>query len=230
MLTSEFRLPDDSQHTCVIGKNGSGKTVFGAWLLSKSTFDHQPKVIIDYKIDELLDKIEKVEDIDYNYVPKHPGLYRLRPSEADSESVEAWLHKAADRSNVGVYIDEGLAVPQQSPRYSGLRKLLTQGRSKRCPVTMLIQRPAFVSRFLFSESSFFAVFRLQDDDDKAVIKRFTPSPREVPLWDQNVRLPDYYCRWYDERNEFSAILPPAPSEDEILEKFYDRLRTRRKLL
>lgn len=224
-----FRLPNDSQHMAIIGQNGSGKTVFGVWALSKSTFDHQPKVIIDYKRDALIEAIEGLEEIDYNYVPRHPGLYIIRATKADDERLERWFYRAVEQENVGVYIDEGLEVPQNFPRYSGLRTLLTQGRSKQCPVTILMQRPSQVSKFIFSESSFFAVFRLQADSDKARIGEFTPSPRVNRLWNLDVAIPRFECRWFDATEDYSAILLPAPPEDEILQTFYDRVRLRRRV-
>jgi hypothetical protein len=224
-----FRLPNDSQHLAVVGKNGTGKTQFGAWALSRSTFTSQPKVIIEHKGDELLAQIEGVEDIDYSTIPKKPGLYRLFAEKKDDDAMNDWLYRALRKENIGIYVDEGLEMPRE-PRYTALRSFLTQGRSKRCPATMLVQRPFHVSKFLFSEASFFAVFRLQDQNDQDRIHEFTPDQRKFPLWNLDEPLPKYYCRWYDSDAEYSAILSPVPSEDEILQTFYDRLRLRRRLI
>lgn len=237
MADAEFRYPNDSQHTAIIGMNGSGKTVMGAWLLANSSYDIQPKIILDYKREEIFDKIDHLTDINLNYVPTKPGVYRLRLMKRDDDAVDEWFYRVLDKENVGLYIDEGLQVPQQAPRYRGLQTLLTQGRSKRCPVTILMQRPAWVSQFIFSESSFFAVFRMQADTDKTKIAEFVPSKRQSPLatlngrvfpiWDLDITLPEYYSRWYDSTKDFSTILLPGPDEKAILAKFYDRLRLRR---
>jgi len=224
-----FRLPNDTQHMAIIGQNGSGKTVFGAWALSMSSFMSQPKVIIDYKRDDLLAKIDGLRYIDFKEMPKHPGVYCIQANAADDEKMDDWFFRAAKRENIGIYLDEGLSVPQRAPRYTGLQTLLTQGRSKHCPVTVLMQRPAWVSKFIFSESSFFAVFRLQSDDDKEVVSKFTPSKRIDPLWNLDTRLEKYHCRWYDSHQNYSTELLPAPSETVILETFYDRMRLKRKV-
>jgi hypothetical protein len=234
---SLFRLPNDSQHTAIMGKNGSGKTRQGAWFLACSSFDEQPKIILDYKREELFDKVEHLQDITLPFVPSRPGIYRLRLLKRDDDAVDDWFYKVLDRENVGLYIDEGLQVPQQAPRYRGLQALLTQGRSKRCPVTILMQRPAWVSPFIFSESSFFSVFRMQADNDKTKISEFVPSRRESPLatldgrefpiWDLDARLPPYYSRWFDEGQDFSTVLLPGPDERAILQRFYERQKLRR---
>ena len=74
-----FRLPDLSQRVAVIGRTGSGKTMFGAFLLSRAAFDRQPFVIVNYKRDGFLNSIPRVKDIDLKEIPRHPGVYMLQP-------------------------------------------------------------------------------------------------------------------------------------------------------
>ena len=52
-----FRLPGGADRTVVIGPTGSGKTVAGAWLLSRQRFDRRPWVALDFKNEELWDAV-----------------------------------------------------------------------------------------------------------------------------------------------------------------------------
>ena len=86
-MAESFRLPNFHQRTAIIGRTGSGKTQFGAWLLSHAPFDKQPYVMIDYKGDDLLNSIDRVREIGLKEVPKHAGLYTIRPTPSENAGV-----------------------------------------------------------------------------------------------------------------------------------------------
>src|ERR1700751_6052757 len=94
-----FRFPKPTQRTVILGATGSGKSVFGLWVLSYMNFEDMPWVIVDYKGDDLLEEI--LEDHNWKVtrnrvvrgfnspikeisptdpVPKKPGLYYMRPN------------------------------------------------------------------------------------------------------------------------------------------------------
>lgn len=219
----DFRLPSNKQRLLVLGKTGSGKTQFGAWALSRAPFDKQPYVIVDYKGDELLAGIEKAHEIGYKDTPKKPGLYYLRAMPGDDEKMNQFLWGVWKRGKTGLFFDEGYMVPNDT----ALQAILTQGRSLRVPVIMLSQRPVWLSRFAFSEADFYAVFRFNDKRDVQTISGFTPRNDE---WDFSARLPDFHSRWYDVGNDYSAILKPVPSGEQILSDFNDRLKIKRRLI
>lgn len=219
---SEFKFPTVNQRLAIIGRTGSGKTQFAAWILSHAAFDKQPYVIVDYKGDQLLGSIDKAEEIELNFVPKHSGLYIVRPRPDQGELVERWLWKVWEREKVGLYFDEMYLVPDPA-RGGALRSIFTQGRSKRLPVIGLTQRPRHISRFLFSEADAFAVFHLNTRGDNLAVEEFTPI-------DTRQRLPDYHCRWYDVNRDTQFILRPVPNADDILARFEDRLKQKRKFL
>lgn len=221
-MSKEFRWPSMKQRLAVIGKTGSGKTRFGVYALSKAPMHKIPYVIIDYKRDELISEIPYVEPLELNELPKYPGLYHLKPNAGDDVKVDHWLRSALKNGNIGVFVDEGLELPQREPRFVAFKNMLSQGRSKNVPVIICMQRPAWVNRSIFSESDFFAVFHMQADDDQATVRRFTPKD-----WELSKRLDDFHSRWYDVGNDTSFVMKPVPADDIILEDFEKVLKPKR---
>ncbi len=220
---ADFRLPSLTQRTAIIGRTGSGKTRFGTWLLSEAQFDKQPFVVLDYKREALFSHVDRIREIGVKEIPKHPGLYIIRPSPQENDSVEEWLWKIWAHEHVGLYIDEGYVLP---PRSEAFTAILTQGRSKRLPVICLTQRPSWISRFVFSEADFYAVFHLNDHRDKLTVQAFTPKDR-MNL--SNTRLPDYCSYWYDVGKDNVFQMQPVPGDDVILETLNSRLVPRKRI-
>jgi len=218
---THFRLPTNSQRVAVMGRTGSGKTVLGAWLLSMSPFDKQPYVMIDYKGDELLNGIDRVREIGLkDKLPTQPGLYIVHPKpKLDDDDMEAWLHKVWNQGHIGLYGDEAYQIPERG----AFEGILTQGRSLRIPVISLTQRPSWISRFVFSEADFFAVFHLNDKEDRKKVKRFIHSDADL-----EGRLDDYHCHWYDVGKDFHCLLSPVPKPETIQEIINSRLTPRKR--
>jgi hypothetical protein len=214
------RFPDDSQRITVIGKTGSGKTQGAAFLLAKRSYTEKPWIVFNWKYDELLDAIPHTREIGVSdKVPKHAGLYMVHPAPADAEAVEDLMLRVWQRENVGLFVDEGYMIPARSPAFQAI---LTQGRSKRLPVIMLTQRPAWVTRFAFSEADFIQLYQLTDQRDAKVAKEFLPLPIEKPLPGR------FYSWWWDNTHNFKAILQPVPDRNTILDVFYKRLKQPRR--
>lgn len=220
MSDETFRLPNNTQRVAVIGRTGSGKTQFGTWLLSKSSFDRQPYVVIDYKGDDLLCSIDRIREIGLREVPKHPGLYTIRPTPDQENEVEEWLWRVWKQEHVGLYVDEGYVLPEKG----AFQAVLTQGRSKRIPVICLTQRPSWLSRFVFSEADFYAIFHLNDRRDQLTVQAFTPRER----MNLKNRLPDYHAYWYDVGRDNAFQMKPVPDADTIRETIQTRLRPKRR--
>lgn len=219
---SGWQHPTYTQRVAIIGRTGSGKTQKAAWLLSEAPFHHQPYIIVDYKKDELLNAIDKVREIGIGETPRHPGLYIAHPLPDAMEEVNQWLWKIWAREKTGLYFDEMYNVPDPMKK-SALRAIFTQGRSKRIPVIGLTQRPAFVSRFLFSEADYFSVFHLNTKGDIQRVSEFVPGDVGKPL-------PEYHSRWYDVNRNASFLIKPVPDAERILERFDERLKVPRKIL
>lgn len=218
MTENSFRLPGLTHRTTVIGRTGSGKTVLGAWLLSEQAFDKQPFIIIDYKLDDLLNSVDRIQEIGLNEIPKHAGLYIVHPEPVnDDDAIEDWMRRVWARGRTGLYIDEAYMLPDKG----ALQSIYTQGRSKRIPVITLTQRPKWLSRFAFSEADFFALFHLQDADDRLAARRITSL-------DSEDMMEKYWSRWRDVSEGAAYILKPAPSPEIVQQRIHDRLKPVRK--
>lgn len=219
-----FRLPNRTQRVAVVGRTGSGKTQFGFWLLSMAPFDRQPYIVIDYKGEELFNSTDRIREIGpKEALPKYPGLYKITPMVNDDEPMEAWLWKAWAHENIGIYVDEGYRLPKPGDAFNAI---LTQGRSKHIPAIVLTQRPSWISRFVFSEADFYAVFHLNEKSDKKRVQEFIPREKV----DIEQRLPDYWSTWYDVGKDAAFTMRAVPDAVTLSETIHNRLKPRRRLL
>jgi hypothetical protein len=216
-----FRLPSNKQRIAIIGRTGSGKTIAGLWHLSNANFDVQPWVVIDYKTDEHIAGIERAQIIDTSFTPKRPGIYVIQPE--PEESLHDFLTNILNRENIGVYVDEGYMMSEDYQTEKRFKTLLTQGRSKRIPMIVLSQRPAWITRFVFSEADFYQVFHLNDIRDQKTVEAFLPR-------NTYRRLPDYHSIYYDVGKNKVDYLAPVPDEETILEKIEEKLKPVRKTI
>lgn len=212
-------FPNNENRTTVIGKTGSGKTVFGIWLLSTCctlNWKSDPVIIFDFKGDKLIAKIEAVggckEISIFKAPPTKPGLYVVRPMPHDMEAVEAFLWKAWANENTGLFFDEGYMLAKSR----AFNAILTQGRSKNLPCIILLQRPSWAPRFCFTEAQYFALLRLTDDQDLKRVSEFMNT-------DVKTRRLPYNALWYDDGANagegLGVVFKPVPREDEIIKAF-----------
>lgn len=214
-------LPRFDKRTAVIGSTGSGKTQFAVWLLSTRDFDVRPWIIFDFKGDELIEAINPLEINVYGAPPKKPGLYVVRPIPGrDDKAVQEFLWKCWQQEWLGIYIDEGYMMGNRNP---ALNACLTQGRSKKIEMITLSQRPVWMSKFVFSESNFFAIMNLTLEDDRKFVSGYVGGS-EINL------LPRYHSLWYNADAQEGHILKPVPPREVLLERFEMRTQTRRKVI
>lgn len=218
----DFRFPDNSQRTAVMGRTGSGKTQFGIWLLSHMDFTSQPWVVFDFKGDALINEIPYAKNIALDKVISDPGIYVVRPRPGDDEAVDVFLERIWEQEHVGIFIDEAYCIDKNSDAFNAI---LTQGRSKHIPAIILTQRPAWISRFVFSESDFFAIFHLNDKKDRDRVAQFLPDPNEQEQADLEQRLQKYHSLWFDVGEHRIFPLLPVPDRASIIARFEERLRT-----
>jgi hypothetical protein len=209
-------FPTDTQRLVIVGATGSGKTQAALWHLSRANFDTKPWIIYDFKHDELIGQIEGVQTLTLDAeIPEQPGLYVVHPRPDQTMEVEAQMWKIWTHENVGVYVDEGSLLGKANPAF---RSILTQGRSKHIPVIVLVQRPVFVDQFIFSEASFFQIFRLNRDKDLETVNGFIPFKLKE-------RLPDYHSYYYDVGANKIVVMKAVPDREALLNAFYWKLES-----
>lgn len=227
------RGPDSTKRTVVLGRTGSGKSQFAIALLSTRNWSEQPWIVIDYKGEDLLVEIlaksngqmKRIKPTDNP--PKKPGLYYMQPMPVvDDEAINDFLWKVYRQENIGLFIDEGFALPQK--KGSPFDIILTQGRSKHIPVIVLYQRPVWMSRFAIAQADFFAVFEQNDIRDLELTCKFVgeKGQKTRDVMAQLNNLPKYNCLWYDVGDGVATVLNPAPDRNVIINNFLHRLNPR----
>jgi AAA domain len=221
VLGVTFRLPGANDRVAIMGRTGSGKTTFAAWLLSQADFHRKPWVIIDYKGEEIFAKLRKRASDAITQIkvkdraPTRPGLHIVNPVPAeDDEAMEDFLWRIWERGNTGVYIDEAHLMPHGS---QSMKALLVTGRSRKIPMMVISQRPVWVPREVFSESNRHVAFDIVRRDDRKLIGEFVSlNGEEIP------RMPSYHSLYHDvDMNERHHVLP-APAGDESIDAILRR--------
>ncbi len=219
MASDEFYWPKSDEHVAVVGRNGTGKSQLGFFLLALRDLKKRAVVVLDYKREQLFRSLKNARYIGLgDRLPKEPGLYVAHAQyKSDDDAVENLLWRILDREKMGVFVDEGYMLPNngQSTAYMGI---LTQGRSKRIPAITLSQRPVRVHSFAFSEASHIAVFDLNRKRDWQTIAENTEDDFTDWLPEEFAGgLPPYHARWFTVKNQSQKrfILRPVPPADEI---------------
>lgn len=214
-----IRLPGKDARTTVVGSTGSGKTVFSVGLLYTRDIEESPWVIIDFKGDELLNNIGATE-ITLPRAPKNPGLYIAHPLPGDEEIVSEFLFNCWKQENIGVYIDEGTMIKKGDKWF---RACLTQGRSKHVEMIICSQRPLWLDKYVFTESTFFSVHNINYLEDRKYLAAYLDGV--VPG-----RLVNHNSLWYDVAGQKLSKVGPMTPPDELKKLFQKRFEKKPKIL
>lgn len=214
-----MRLPDDTQRLTIYGQTGSGKTLVGLWHLLKRRTDARPWIVWDFKRDPTIAQIPRLPEIELGEVPRHPGLYVVRPHPAQRAQVEQAMWRIWEREVVGNFADEGFMVASLQRPNAAWEALCTQGRAKRIPLITCTQRPAWLSPFTMSESDFHQVLHVEHPEDVKRLSRWLPN---VPFPTER-----NFCSWYREVATGEVeYLAPVPDKDELLNRFDKKMPRR----
>jgi hypothetical protein len=227
---SSMVFPDDTQRLVIVGTTGSGKTHAALWHLARRNYDLKPWVVYDWKRDDFINSIEGTFDLSPNSpAPEYPGLYIVRPTpEDDDEAIRLQMIDIWRREDIGVFVDEGYMI---SAKNDGFRKLLTQGRSKHIPMIVCTQRPVWMDKFVFTESEFKQIFRLQSEEDIKKMKEYVPQILAIaevyPLSGKARRHWSYY---YNGPDDEIRPMQPVPDQAAIRSMFHAKLARLRKVV
>ena len=215
-----MRLPNDTERHMIIGRTGSGKTQLGVWELSLRSYNAMPWIAFNSKGDRLIDAIGAPEISVHKKPPSKEGLYVCKPLPNEDKALEQFLWRCWAQEGVGIYVDEGYLMGRNNAAF---RALLTQGRSKLCPMIILSQRPVYMDRFVWSESEFFSVFHLQNRNDQDVVETEVFGDKPVDWSGLTGNVYKYHSLYYDVGADTLTKLKPVPSRDAILATFRERM-------
>lgn len=201
-----FRVPNNSERTCVMGMTGSGKTQGAAFLLSRQDTTAMPWVLLDFKREALFDEMRAFPMVNWE-PPRFPGVYRrsVTPYDVDAGRVDELLLKIHARGGCGIFVDEGYELGNSH----AFKIVLTQGRSLEIPMIVCTQRPKLVPIAVFSEANFFMVYNMSNPDDKILTAKYVG--RKEPLQ----RLPRFHFYWYDVVEDTLLKMRPVPDRLDI---------------
>lgn len=165
----------------VTGRTGSGKSTLICWLLNRSrqhwvifnpkwtaAFKNLPDSNVmngfdDKKFDASIKK--------YKYT-----IINFKSAEANYAFMDAvldYIHNSYE--NIGVCIDELYTLHNNSRAGEGLIGLLTRGRELKQSFIGASQRPAWISRFCYSEADYISTLSIAMIEDRKVLRDNTGS-------------------------------------------------------
>jgi len=225
-MADEFYWPREDEHALIVGRNGTGKTQFGVYVLSQHDL-RRPWVILDAKGDELINSLPFTTEIDFKTVPDDGGLHLLKIGPHVMDETDDFLWRVWETGDIGIMVDEGYMVP--SWEKSAYEAILTQGRALKIPTINLSQRPVMINRFSISEASHIVAFHLNDKKDRQRVGEYTPPdftdwiPDDFAPFNKEGRLPPFHARWYAVKPDARYVLTPVPDADTIRSIFAQKL-------
>jgi len=194
----------------VAGRTGSGKSTLAKWLLQVSP-GHW--IIINPKNTRAYDALpdsNNIDGIDINKIRNSIMEHRFtiitpKASQLSPETLDLlieWI--IGDYTDIGVCIDELYAVHKNGQAGAGLIGLLTRGRELKQSFLGLTQRPAWLSKFLFSESDYIGGMALNLADDRKRMYEFTGKAAFLE------KLPAQDWLWYDVGLDLVRSFNPVP--------------------
>lgn len=192
------------------GRTGAGKSSLAQWLLLNSP-GHW--LILNPKWTKAFDNLpdaKVIEGIELGKIKKSLSENRFTivnpyPAQSSPETLDMliqWLHESY--TDIGLCIDESYAVHNGYKAGPGLTGWLTRGRELKQSLLALTQRPAWLSKFLFSEADYICGMALNLEDDRKRMFEFTGRQ----YFKQ--KIPEYQWLWYDVAKDDLTLYPPVP--------------------
>lgn len=195
----------------VAGRTGSGKSTLACWLLNRSPghwiilnpkWTGAFKNLPDSQVVESLD-FKKIED---SITRNRFTVVNPKSIQSDPDTLDAfimWLHESF--TDIGLCVDELYAIHRNGVAGPGLVGWLTRGRELKQSFLGLTQRPAWLSKFLFSESDYIGGMSLALESDRKRMFEITGRGQFLE------KLPPRLWLWYDAEHDalrkFGAVPP-----------------------
>ena len=146
-----------NERIAIIGKTGSGKTVF-----AKSIFHrYQRSVFFDPKREnsDLGIACSRLDDV-FRHCTGSSFHVVYQPFDLNEEMFNEFCRRCFQHGNMTIIMDEVyfICFPRVSEWHE---KLIRMGRSRGIGLVHLTQRPSYIDNLILSESEHFIIYRLQ---------------------------------------------------------------------
>ncbi len=197
----------------ISGRTGSGKSTLACWFLSRSNFRWiivNPKWTSAYKnlSGSTILKNLSIKEIDKKIKQYQYLILNIGGIEAQPEILDEFigiLHEGY--RDIGLCIDELYAVHHNGRAGEGLINFLTRGREFRQSFLGLTQRPAWLTKFLYSECDYLGIMALNLLDDRK--RLYEQIGRDTIL----KSLPPQKWYWYDVNKDNLRLFSPIPVDN-----------------
>lgn len=201
MVDDNDLLIKPGERMVIIGSTGSGKTQM--LLAQMRGFPKAPIFVLDSKGDEsiqhFMEKEQQNNHVKINDISKIRSSFKAKqefvwiyPDGAELTEPELLDNYLQAIYNVGkpclICIDEVYQVHKGLKALPGLANLLTRGRSKGIATISCTQRPSMTSRFVYTESSKFIIYRLNDLRDNKTL-----TDMGIPFKDISLDKYHFFC-------------------------------------
>ena len=166
------------QRASIVGKTGSGKSTLICHMIEARPTEEC--IVLDSKGEPLFQKLSDSRVINgLSLKPDKKSLVHIvrpLPGElSDPGIMDNFLEDVYRKSrNITIVIDEAYMLHSSAGKAGpGLVSLLTRGRSRGIGTWLGTQRPAWASRFCFTESEHFFVMHLSHPADRKMMSEYT---------------------------------------------------------
>ncbi len=194
----------------ISGRTGSGKSTLACWLLSRS---NQHWLILNpkwTKAYQALPESEVFEGFKESDIMRSLGKNRYTiinfpGSQANAEYMDGvvdYIHNCFE--NIGLCADELFTLHTGGKAGPGVTGWLTRGRELKQSFVGLTQRPAWISRFAYSEADYIVGMDLVLADDRKRLFEASGNPHFLQ------RIPPRRWLWYDVGMDTIEKYGPVP--------------------
>jgi hypothetical protein len=197
--------------TVVAGRTGSGKTTLAAYFLFMLSRQHwvilNPKHTAGYKTlpGAVVMDGWNAKSFDKAIAEHRFVIINFRKDETNPEfmdEVVSFIHE--NYEDIGICADELYYLHKGGKPGDGLVGLLTRGRERNQTFLGLMQRPAWVSRFCFSESDNIVGMALNLKDDRKKLVEMTGDGDFIKSLDKRL------WRWYNVDADTAVLWGAVP--------------------
>ena len=189
------------KRTLAAGKTGSGKSTLACWLIFHSPGAWvilNPKHTAAYKDlpDSAIVTRLNLNDVEKAFKRNRFVIVNPQSRETNPQSLDDFVMDLHEQwRDVGLVCDELYSMHKNGVAGQGLIGWLTRGRELKQSFLGLTQRPAFLSKFLFSESDYIAGMEMQLKDDRKRMVEMTDKAAFA------AKIPKRHWLWLDVAND-----------------------------